>query len=305
MRQILRRVRENPLLIFSHILTSFFSKIIKDDEFYLKALYFCRFKRKLDLDNPKTFCEKLQWLKLYYHKPVFHIMADKVEAKNFVLERLGKDYIIPTLAVWDSAEEIDFNVLPEQFVIKCNHDSGTGLYICKDKSKLNEQKVREGLNKGLKYDYFMLGREWPYKGIPRKVFAEKFMVDESGTELKDYKFFCFNGEVKFFKVDFDRFIDHHANYYDLDWNMLDFGEELVPPKPDHVIEKPLNFDKMVEAAKVLSHGVPFLRVDLYNINGKVYFGEMTFFPAGGLDKYIPDSADGWIGSLLDLPKKCL
>ena len=305
MRNNIKRIKENPLLIISHILTSCCSRIIKNDEFYLKALYYCRFRKKLDLDNPNTFSEKLQWLKLYYHKPVFHIMADKVEAKNYVAEKLGKDYIIPTLAVWDSAEDIDFSVLPDKFVVKCNHDSGSGLYICKDKSQMDECKVRKGLKKGLKHDYFPIGREWPYKGIPRKVFAEKFMVDESGSELKDYKFFCFNGEVKFFKVDFDRFIDHHANYYKPDWTLLDFGEELIPPQHEHDVEKPLNFEKMLEVASVLSQGLPFLRVDLYNVNGAIYFGEMTFFPAGGLDKYTPEEADEWIGGLLDLPEKCI
>lgn len=303
MRERLKRLLSNPLLFVTHILTCNCPRLIKDDKKYLQTLFFCHFHRKLNLDNPRTFSEKLQWLKLYYHKPLFHIMADKVEAKKYVTQVLGDDFIIPTLGVWESAKDIDFNSLPDKFVIKCNHDSGTGMYICKDKSIMDEESVRRGLAKGLKYDYFYVGREWPYKDIPRRILAEKFMVDESGTELKDYKFFCFNGEPKFLKVDFDRFTDHHANYYSTDWELLDFGEANFPPKPEHIIEKPKNFEEMLSAARTLSKDIPFLRVDFYNINGHIYFGEMTFFPAGGLDKYTPESADEWIGSLLNLPEK--
>jgi len=298
----LKKIAENPLILVYHFLAH--SKLGKkiSDELYLKIQFFNIFHKLLNLEFPKTFSEKIQWMKLYIHHPEFTTMADKIEVKRYVSELLGENYVIPLLGIWDKFDEIDFDLLPNQFVLKTNHDSGN-VIICKDKSKLNIIKSKRILTNSLNYDYYKQGREWPYKNIRRRIFAEQFLVDESGIELKDYKFFCFDGIVKFFKVDFNRQIEHHANYYDLNWKLLPFGEKVFPPKPNVVIEKPKNFEKMITVAEKLSKGIPFVRIDLYNINGVIKFGEMTFFPNGGFGRYEPSDADLEIGNMINLPER--
>ena len=180
------------------------------DEAYLKLVYRLIFGRKLNLKNPKTFNEKLQWLKLYNRKPEYTLMVDKYEVKGYIAEQIGEEYVIPTLGVWDNFDDIDFDSLPNQFVLKCTHDSG-GLVICKDKSNLDITKAREKINKALTRRFYYFGREWPYKNVKPRIIAEKYMVDKTVDELRDYKFFCFGGVCKCLKVDFDRFIEHHAN----------------------------------------------------------------------------------------------
>ena len=279
------------------------------DEQYLRMRFRLCMQKELNLKNPTTFSEKLQWMKLYDHRPEYTIMADKVRAKEWVAERIGEEYIIPTLGVWDDPEKIDFDALPNQFVLKCNHNSGTGMFICKDKSSVSPEKwkeVKAGLRKGLDEDYFLHGREWCYKNIPRRILAEKYMEDHSQLEgLNDYKFFCFDGKPKFLKVDYNRFVDHHANYYSIDWKLLSFGEEAFPPQPEHSITKPTNLDKMIEIAQRLSMGYPFVRVDLFEINVGVFFGELTFYPISGMGPYSPGFYDEKIGELLRLPDEKL
>ena len=174
------------------------------DQLFLKAAFRARFGRKLDLNNPKTFNEKLQWMKLYNRKPEYTMMVDKYKVRNYIAEQLGEEYLIPLLGVWDDPDEIDFDALPNQFVLKCNHNSGLGMCICKDKSKLDIQSVEEELRKGLAQDYYLTGREWPYKNVPRKIICEKYMTDETEGDLKDYKFYCFNGKVKMLGIYSDR-----------------------------------------------------------------------------------------------------
>ena len=173
------------------------------DKPYLELMYWVNMDRKLDLKNPKTFNEKLQWLKLYNRRPEYTMMADKVLVRDYIAKTLGPEYLIPLLGVWDDPDEIDFDKLPDRFVLKCNHNSGLGMCICKDKSKLDIEKVRADLREGLKQDYYLTGREWPYKDIPRKILCEQYMEDAS-LELKDYKFFCFNGVPRYCQVIADR-----------------------------------------------------------------------------------------------------
>lgn len=270
------------------------------DRDYLERKFEALMGTPLHLDAPQTFNEKLQWLKLYDRKPEYTRMVDKYRVREYITQKIGAEYLIPLLGVWDSPDEIDFAALPEQFVLKCNHNSGLGMCICKDKSTLDLRKVRRELRKGLRQDYYLPGREWPYKDVPRKIIAEKYMIDTEVNELRDYKFFCFRGKTKCFKVDFDRFIDHRANYFDLDGNLLSFGEVVCPPKPKKHLVLPKNLDKMIALAENLSGDIPFLRVDFYNIQGRIYFGELTFSPASGMGRFIPEEWDTVLGSWLQL-----
>lgn len=270
------------------------------DRDYLERKFEALMGTPLHLDAPQTFNEKLQWLKLYDRKPEYTMMVDKYRVREYITQKIGAEYLIPLLGVWDSPDEIDFAALPEQFVLKCNHNSGLGMCICKDKSTLDLRKVRRELRKGLRQDYYLPGREWPYKDVPRKIIAEKYMIDNDVNELRDYKFFCFRGEVKCFKVDFDRFIDHRANYFDSNGNPMPFGEVVCPPKPDKQLVLPENLGKMISLAEKLSGDIPFLRVDFYNVQGRIYFGELTFSPASGMGKFIPEEWDTVLGSWLQL-----
>lgn len=270
------------------------------DREYLEKKFYAMLGYSLDLSNPQTFNEKLQWLKLYDRKPEYTMMVDKYKVREYIKEKLGEEYLIPLLGVWDKAEDINFDKLPNRFVLKCNHNSGLGMYICKDKSKLTENQIkaiRKNLVKGLQQDYYLTGREWPYKNVPRKIIAEKYMEDETG-QLRDYKFYCFNGEPKIIMINSDREIGKtKADYFDMDFNWLDlkWGYEHALVKP----LKPINFEKMKELAVVLSKNIPELRVDFYEVNNKIYFGELTFFDGSGFDKIEPKEWDKKLGDWVD------
>lgn len=272
------------------------------DEVYLKKKFMLTLNYPLNLDNPQTFNEKIQWLKLYDRRPEYTMMVDKYAVRKYIADTIGEEYLIPLLGVWDGPDEIDFDALPDQFVLKCNHNSGVGLCICKDKSKLDIEKVKNGLRKGLKQDYYLTGREWPYKNVPRKIIAEKYMVDESGVELKDYKFNCFDGEPKFIQVMSGRSKGRtfHVDQFDLDWQPFDIISRIHLPS-EHPISKPECLKEMIEIAKLLSKGIPYVRIDLYQVEKKVYFGEITFFPASGLDTDFDFSSDLRIGNMIHLP----
>jgi hypothetical protein len=273
------------------------------DRRYIKLVYWLRMNKTLHLDTPQTFNEKLQWLKLHDRKPEYTMMADKYLVREYIAKQLGEEYLIPLIGVWDDPDEIDFDALPNQFVLKCNHNSGLGMCICKDKSQLNIDKAKSELRKGLEQDYYLTGREWPYKDIPRKIIAEKYMVDAQTAELRDYKFFCFNGKVKCFKIDFDRFINHQANYYDANGVLLPFGEVVCPPDFDRTLEMPHNLRLMIRLAEKLADGIPYVRVDFYEVDAKVYFGEITFFPASGFGPFTPEEWDYKLGEWIKLPDK--
>lgn len=419
------------------------------DKIYLSLKYLNAFGRFPNWKNPQTFTEKLQWLKLYNRKPEYTTMVDKYAVKEFVANIIGEEYIIPTLGVWDKPEDIDWDSLPNQFVLKTTHGGGgEGVVICKDKASFNRKEAIRLLNESLNTDLYVIGREWPYKDVPKRIIAEKFMAPEKSPdsvlksselldykffcfdgeprflyisdspshslaflntdwtltdfgrddyhplnkipekpenleemlaiarklsagiphvrvdlynidkhiyfgeltlytgsgyipfnpkeydeklgdlltlpnatgggkyliingvitelkteydELKDYKFFCFNGKVRFFKVDFGRFVEHHANYYSPEGELLEFGEQGLEPDPNYPIELPNNLKEMITLAEKLSANEPFIRVDLFNVNGKIFFGELTFYPASGMGRFTPDKSDLEIGNYLQIP----
>ena len=267
-----------------------------NDELYIKKMFYARLGKQIDLVNPKTFNEKMQWLKLNDRKPLYSKMVDKFEVKKYIDEVIGNGYTIPTIGIWDDFDDINFDDLPNQFVLKCTHDSG-GLIICKDKSKLNIALARKKIKHCLNKNFYYYGREWPYKNVKPRIIAEPYMVDESGVELKDYKIFCFNGVPEYIEVDFNRFIKHKLNTYDFDWNPLNFGDKSENDYSAN-INKPNNLDLMRNIAKKLSENMKFLRVDFYNINGIVYIGELTLYPGSGFIQYNPENMDLKYGELL-------
>lgn len=269
------------------------------DQKFLELCFPAWLGYKLDLESPKTFNEKMQWLKLHDRKEEYSLFVDKYEAKKIVEKKVGSKYIIPTIGIWETPDEIDFDTLPQQFVLKCNHNSGVGMCICSDKKKLNIRKVKKNLRKGLKQDYYLTSREWPYKHIKRKIIAEKYMVDESGKELKDYKVFCFNGNPQYIQVDFGRFSNHERNLYSLDWEYMGFAS-LYPTNKNREIARPECLEEMIEIAKILSKGTSFMRVDLYVINNSIFFGEMTLFHGSGFEPFVPFEWDRKLGDLLSL-----
>ena len=227
-------------------------------------------------------------------------MVDKATAKEYVAEIVGEKYIIPTIGLWESVDEIDWDSLPTQFVIKCTGDSG-GVVVCKDKNKLDIALAKAKLKKGWGRNYCKYNKEYPYENICPRIIAEVYLEDESGYELKDYKIFCFNGEPKLIEVDFDRFNGHKRNVYDLNWNLIDLIIKF-PGDKSRKIEKPIHFDEMLYVAAQLSKGIPHVRVDLYNVNGQIYFGELTFFHGSGMEKFDPIEWDYKLGNLIKLPQ---
>ncbi len=272
------------------------------DKLYIQLMYYRYFNKFVNFKSPKTFNEKLQWLKLYDRDPQHIDMVDKCEAKRYVEERIGKEYIIPTYGVWESFDDIDFDSLPEQFVLKCTHDSG-GVVICKNKSDFDIEAARSKINKSLKHNYYYHGREWPYKNLKPRIIAEQYMEDTKTAELRDYKFFCFDGEVKCFKVDYDRFKNHRANYYTPQGELMRFGETVCPPDFEREVNPPKTLDKMISFANRLSAGHPFLRVDFYEVDDRVLFGELTFYPAAGFGPFSPEEWDFTLGEWIKLPDK--
>lgn len=272
------------------------------DEAYLKRKYRACMGKKLNLEHPQTFNEKLQWLKIHDRKPEYTMMVDKYLVREYVAKTVGEEYLIPLLGVWEDPEEIDFDALPDQFVLKCNHNSGLGMCICKDKSELDLPKVKRELKKGLKQDYYLTGREWVYKDVPRRIIAEKYMVDESETELKDYKIMCFGGKARCCFVCTDRHTKEglHITIFDNSWNMMHFGRHRHPSKDG--IHKPAKYETMVKLAEVLAKDIPFVRVDFYEVDGKIYFGELTFFPGSGFEEFTPEEWDNTLGEWIKLPK---
>lgn len=265
------------------------------DATFLKFRYYCEFGKRLNLKTPRTFNEKLQWLKLYDREKSYTKLVDKYGVREFITKEIGSEYLIPLIGVYDTFDEINFDVLPNQFVLKCTHDSG-GLIICTDKSTLDLKQARKKLNKCLKRNFYFFGREWPYKGIEPKIVCEKYMADGSSSELKDYKFMCFNGKVKCSFVCSNRNSSTGVNvdFYDIDWNLMPFQRHYN--NSGVKIDKPKNYDKMIELSEKLSKHMIFLRVDFYEVEGKLYFGELTFYPGSGFEEFTPESYDYLLGS---------
>lgn len=299
----LRKLIKHPIGCLIMVIGFEKFKFIPDKK-YISIMYRYFMDKKLDLKNPKTFNEKLQWLKIYNRQPEYTVMVDKFLVREYITQKIGSEYLIPLIGVWNCTEDIDFESLPEKFVLKCNHNSGTGMYICKNKSNANWSEIKKNLDIGLHEDYFYLGREWPYKNVPRKIIGEQYMVDESGSELKDYKVMCFNGKPKLIELHQGRFTNHQTqDYYDLDWNKTNISQGNISTfgKSDIVAPKPDTLDEMLELSKVLSEGIPQVRIDWYSINGKLYFGEITFFDGSGFDPYDNPQDDLLLGSWIQLP----
>jgi hypothetical protein len=271
------------------------------DEMFLKMMYRLRIGKKLNIKEPRTFNEKLQWLKLNDRKPEYIQMVDKFGVYKYIADAIGEKHLIPLLGVYDSFEEIDFNVLPNQFILKCSHDSGSFL-ICKDKANFDFITAKNKLNKRLKRNLFWHGREWPYKGVKPKIICQKFLEDE----IFDYKFYCFNGEPKFLYVAQGDNTKGtlRMNFYDLKWRRCPFYREDHEALLAEVV-KPSNFEEMTQIAKRLCKGMIFVRVDLFYVDNQIYFGELTFSPGSGFTPFSPENYEKEIGSWITLPsEKC-
>lgn len=297
-----REIVKNPYKIFESLAKRGYLNCLPD-KVYIKFLFRSRVGRWPDLKNPRTLNEKLQWLKLYDRKPIYTTMVDKYAVKQYVAERIGEEYIIPTLGVWEKFDDIDFDALPDQFVLKCTHDSG-GLVICKSKKDFDIYAARNKIEKCLKRNFYWNGREWPYKDVKPRIIAEAYMEDTATKELRDYKLFCFNGEPKVILVCRDRFGDSGLteDFYTVQWQHLRLKR---PKHPNAVVpaEKPEELEQIVEISQKLSKEIPFLRTDFYIVNHKVYFGEVTFFPANGFERFDPEEWSYTFGSWVKLPDR--
>ena len=290
----------NPIVRFGYLSRAGFYNHMSDEE-WLKKRFKLLMGYPLDLENPKTFNEKLQWLKLYDRRPEYTTMVDKYESKKYVAGLIGEEYIIPTLGVWDRLEDINFDELPNQFVLKCTHDSG-GVFIVRNKNTMDKETVKKKIKKSLKQNYYYLGREWPYKNVKPRVIAEKYMEDPTANELRDYKIFCFDGMPRFILTVEGGHVneaDVKRRLYDVNWKKVDVGlhgkknEESVEPRPKQL-------EKILEVASILSKGMKHLRVDLYIVNEKIYFGELTFAHMSGFEHFSPVEFDLELGSYLTL-----
>lgn len=272
------------------------------DEKYLKKAFKVRMNRKLDLENPRSFSEKLQWLKLYDRNPLYSSLVDKFLVKQYVKELIGDEHIIKTLGIYDNFNDIDFSSLPKQFVIKCTHDSG-GLIICKDKDKFDIRRARKKINSCLRHNFFYAQREWPYKNVKPRIIIEEYMEDALTQDLRDYKFFCFNGVVKALFIATNRNSDSETCFDFYDENFIHLPFTNGHPCSEKTILKPTRFEEMKEIAAKLSRGFAQVRIDLYEVNGNVYFGEYTFFHWSGMMPFNPEKWDYIFGSWIDLPDR--
>lgn len=277
-------------------LASPFGRLLPDP-LYLRWRYRLAFGHLPDLAEPRSFNEKLQWLKLHDRRPLYHTLVDKVAVKQYVAGLIGARYVVPTLGVWESSNRIDWESLPRQFVLKCSHDSGSAL-ICRDKSSFDRSKAAE-LDRSLAVDFYSLAREWPYKGVPRRILAEEYL----GDNIPDYKFFCFDGEPRLMFVASDRTAagsETKFDFYDMDFHRLDMRNG--HPNSPQPVARPECWEEMKELARSLSAGIPHVRVDFYEVGGKVYFGEYTFYHWGGMVPFDPPEWDIRIGEMLKCPK---
>lgn len=299
MKKILKYIKQPKKIILYLMNKGFFNWL--DDETYLKIKYRLIMKKKLDISNPKTFNEKIQWLKIHDRKDIYTTMVDKYEAKKYISNIIGDDYIVPTLGIYDSFDEIDFEKLPNEFVIKPTHTSGN-VYICKNKNEINYKKLKRIIRKWLRRKYYYTHREWPYKNIKPRIIIEKYMSDEEQKELIDYKLFCFNTIPKLTLVCSERFSSDNMceTFFDENWNVLDITEG--NHRVDKNIKKPNNYEEMKEIAKKLSEDTLFTRIDFYEINGKIYFGEITFYPNSGYEKFEPKEYDKILGDWIKLER---
>lgn len=268
------------------------------DKMYLQILAKCSLGHRIDFSDPKTFNEKLQWIKLYDRDPLYTQLVDKYTVRDYVAEKIGEEHLIPLVGgPWSTVDEIDFDALPNEFVLKASHDSG-GVIICRDKKSFDIEAAKQKLKKRMKINFYWGGREWPYKNVKPCIIAEKYMVDESGKELKDYKILCFNGQPKLVQLHRGRFSEHTQDYYDTDWNKLDIIQGC--PNSDVFVEKPEFIDEMFRLSESLTTGIPHVRADWYYAENQVYFGELTFFDSSGFDEFEPVEWNRILGDWIKL-----
>ena len=298
--------------LIKHNRNEFFASILINlnflfpDKLYLTLLFRFKMGYWINWKNPKTFSEKLQWLKLYDRKPEYTTMVDKYAVKDYVGKIIGKEYIIPTIGVWDSPEDIDWNSLPQKFVLKTTHGGGNaGVIICKDKSTIDVKTIKKQLSKAMRQNIYMESREWPYKNVDKRIIAETFIevpysvIDN--TDLPDYKFYCFNGKPVYCQVIRDRRSKETIDFYDMEWNHMPFvGLNPIANIGLHPVLKPTCLCDMIEVSRKLSKGIPFSRIDLYVIGDKIFFGEITFFPFSGMGGFSPIEWNEKLGSLIKL-----
>lgn len=282
-------VRYVYLMITKHI----------SDRNYLKFYYRHKYGEELKLNPPVLFTEKMQWLKIYNQKPEFTIMVDKLNAKKYVGEKLGEQYVTPLLGVWQHFDDIDFDKLPNKFVLKCTHDCG-GLVICQDKRKLDKQAARKKIEKSLRYNWYYMRREWPYKNVKPLIIAEEYMENDSKNGLYDYKVWCFNGKPTYVQFISGRLGDKtYEGFYDTDWNLQDFSYH--NPKTDKPVPRPEKLDELLLLCAKLAEGIPFVRTDFYILpDNSIRFGEITFFPMSGMDHFKPEAANKKLGDMIKL-----
>lgn len=272
------------------------------DELYLKWRYRRLFKRKLDLENPITFNEKMQWLKLYDRNPLYTQLVDKYEVKKYISEKVGKEYTLKTLGLWDSFEEIDFSKLPEQFVLKCTHDSGT-VIICKDRKTFNVEEAKKKIEYSLKRNFFWEAREWPYKNVKPRIIAEEYLAGPDNTEVRDYKFLCLNGEAKFLLISSKdkKSGDRRVDLFDLEENVIKIDRSLTDYSD--LPSFPIHFDKMKELSSYIAKDFPTIRVDFYESKVRIYIGELTFYNCGGFACTMDYEWDKILGEMLTIDPK--
>ena len=265
------------------------------DEPYLKMVYRIKTGKKLNLKHPKTFCDKLNWLKLHDIHPEYTRLVDKVAVREHLKEVLGEDIGIPLLGVWEHYDDIDFDALPDKFVLKCNHDSGS-VKVITDKAYMDHAALRRFYEGRLIQNPYILGREYPYRDVPPRIYAEQFMIPEGDSDINDYKFFCFDGKPEILFVATERSTDCRFDFFDMDFRHLDI--ENIHPQSDRPIPCPASFGQMKELATRLSRGMKFVRIDLYEINGRVYFSEYTIYHAGGFWPMAPMEWEYRLGDLI-------
>lgn len=298
-KSIIKRLFFNPKLFIIPIIGNKMFSWISDERF-LKIMYYCRMGNILNLKNPATFNEKLQWLKIYDHKPKYTTLADKFAVRKYITDTIGEEYLVPILGVYDNFDDINFDALPNKFVLKCTHDSG-GVVICNNKQSFNIDEARKKINKCLKTNFYYLGREQLYKNIKPRIVCEQFMENTTGDELLDYKVMCFNGKSKCLFICSNRSSKDglKVDFYDMNWKIMPFDRHY--PRSGRQLEKPVNYNKMIQLSEKMAKDLPFVRVDFYEVDGRLYFGELTFYPGSGFEKFEPSKYDYKLGEWLMLP----
>lgn len=297
-----KAVLHNPLRALKYALSHYIPWLIKDDELYLKTCYLLATRRVLHLNNPQTFTEKLQWLKLHDRNPRYTQLVDKFEVKSYISGLIGDKYVIPTYGVWEDFEEIDFDKLPEQFVLKCTHDSG-GLVICKDKAQLDLISAKTKISNSLRNNFYLEGREYQYKDVKPRIIAEKYLEQENGESLKDYKVLCFNGKAKLIEYHSDRFTSHHTqDFYDIKWNKTSISQGGKDSVSDYVVDAPKHLKEMINYSELITKEMAHCRVDWYEVGENLYFSEITFYDSSGFDRMDRDEDELMLGNWINIDK---